>query len=209
MISIRRPLRRPSIGCAPVWMILRRRPGKAQGKIDENEGKAAWAFAILMKDQPVALCFSRQPVKSSVSDLTAKKARIGVRKGAYILYGLPGFKVDIEIYTAGTEIHPSVGAAKMLEREGKTVRVISVPSWEIFENQETSYKNEILMGGAELKVSVEAGKGLGWQRFVGSEGLIISQETYGASAPEPVMAEYFGFTTEKVYRKIKEKLSQL
>jgi len=173
---------------------------------DENEVKAAWIQAILLKDQPVALCFSRQPVKSTVSDLTEQRAREGLQKGAYILYGQPGSKVDIEIYTAGTEIHPSVGAVKMLEKEGKTVRVISVPSWELFEKQETSYKNEILQGGSSLKVSVEAGIGLGWQRFVGSDGLIISQETYGASAPEPVMVEHFGFTAEKVYRKIRERV---
>ena len=75
----------------------------------------------------------------------------------------------------------------MLENEGQTVRVISMPSWELFEKQDDSYKKEILAGGADLKVSVEAGIGLGWQRFVGTDGLIISQDTYGASAPEPVM----------------------
>jgi transketolase len=173
---------------------------------DENESKAAWAAALQIENQPVALCFTRNPVKSTVSDLTNIYTREGVQRGAYVLYGDSDSKIDVDIYSTGSDIHPAVGAAKQLENDGYTVRVISVPSWELFELQDESYKTVILGSRSSLKVSVEAGIGLGWQRFVGNDGLIISQETYGASAPDTDMLEHFGFTAEKIYEKIKERL---
>ena len=176
---------------------------------DEYEAKAAWATAFAVNDGPVALCFTRQPVQSSVNQITQVRARDGLRKGAYVLYGNAGAHVDIEIFAAGSEINPSFVAAEMLERDGYAVRLISVPSWELFDRQEEDYKDSILSGEADVKVSVEAGVGLGWQKFVGQKGLIISQETYGASAPEPVMAEHFGFTGEQIYNKIRHSVSMI
>jgi len=174
---------------------------------DENETKAAWAAALHSQDGPVALCFTRQPVESQVSDLTREHAREGVRKGAYVLCGEPGKKVDVELFSTGSEIHSAVGAAKLLEKDGFSVRVISVPSWELFDMQPAEYREKIRNGTADLKVSIEAGVGLGWQKFVGESGLIISQDQYGASAPEPVMADHFGFTVEKIYQRIKDTLN--
>lgn len=170
---------------------------------DENEAKAAWIAAMQGKDQPVALCFTRQPVSSSVSALTSEKSLEGLKRGAYVLYGKKDVQVDLEIFASGSEIHPAMFAAKRLEEEGKSVRIISVPSWELFESQDENYKNKILSANARQQVSIEAGIGLGWQKFVGRTGLIISQETYGASA-ETDMAEYFGFSNEQVYLKITE-----
>jgi transketolase len=169
---------------------------------DENESKAAWIAAFHIQDGPVALCFTRQPVQSKVSDLTVERARKGVHQGAYILYGESEKAVNVELFATGSEIHPAVSAAKMLEKNGLKVRVISVPSWELFDEQDKAYQKMIKNGKAQLKVSVEAGSGLGWQKFVGNDGLIISQETFGASAPEPVMADHFGFTAERIYDKI-------
>ncbi len=171
---------------------------------DENESKAAWAAAFAVGNQPVALCFTRQPVKSTVSELTSEYARHGVPKGAYVLYGKPEVPVDVEIFASGSEIHPSMGAAKRLEAEGLMVRVVSVPSWELFQKQPEQYQDSILNSKSVLKVSVEAGSGLGWQYFVGKDGLIISQDGFGASAPEPDMANHFGFTAEKIYQKIRK-----
>jgi transketolase len=173
---------------------------------DENEVIAAWVVALMIEDGPVALCFTRQPVESTVSDLTAERARAGLRCGAYVLYGEPNVYVDVEIFTTGSEIHPSVEAARELEREGLRVRVIAVPSWELFEKQEDNYKKMILSNNADLKVSVEAGIGLGWQRFVGSDGLIIAMDSFGASASAPVMQKHFGFTAENIVAKIKNSL---
>jgi transketolase len=173
---------------------------------DENESKAAWATALQIEDQPVALCFTRNPVKSTVSDLTDIYARDGVKRGAYVLYGDSDSKIDVDIYSTGSDIHAAVGAAKMLEKDGSTVRVISVPCWEQFEKQDDAYKVVIFGSRSSLKVSIEAGIGLGWQRFVGNDGLIISLETYGASAPDVDLLDHFGFTAEKIYEKIKERL---
>lgn len=169
---------------------------------DENESKVAWSTAFQVKEGPVALCFTRQPVDSSVKKYTNELAREGLKRGAYLLYGNHNSHVNIEIFASGSEINPSFLAAQKLETEGYSVRLISVPSWELFDQQSDEYKNFILNCKANLKVSVEAGVGLGWQKFVGQNGLIISQETYGASAPEPVMAEHFGFTADKIFKKI-------
>jgi transketolase len=170
---------------------------------DENEAKAAWAKALEVKNGPVAICFTRQPVQSSTKNITKKLARNGLKKGAYLLFGDIQKYVDIEIFASGSEINTSVKAAKMLADDGLLVRLFSVPSWELFFSQDDKYKNSILNGNAKLKVSVEAGVGLGWQKFVGQDGLIISQETFGESAPESVIAEHFGFTSKKIYSRIK------
>lgn len=175
---------------------------------DENESKAAWIAAFKVQDGPVALCFTRQPVQSTVSDLTKDRAREEVSRGAYVLYGEDEKGVNVEIFATGSEIHPAVGAARMLEKDELLVRVISVPCWELFDKQDEAYQKMITNGKAQLKVSVEAGRGLGWQKFVGNDGLIISQETFGASAPEPVMAEYFEFTAERIYDKIMKAINK-
>lgn len=169
---------------------------------DENESKVAWATAFEINNGPVALCFTRQPVESSVNEYTKERSRQGLKRGAYVLYGNNDHHVNIEIFATGSEINPAFLAAQKLESEGYSVRLISVPSWELFDRQDDAYKNFILNCKANLKVSIEAGVGLGWQKFIGQNGLIISQETYGASAPEPVMADHFGFTAEKIYKKI-------
>jgi transketolase len=171
---------------------------------DENEARAAWAAAFEVHDGPVAICFTRQPVKSSAGHLTAEFARDGLRKGAYLLFGKLNDKNDIVIYASGSEINISVKAAVKLTSDNYSVCVVSVPSWELFDKQDEDYKNQFLNNKAGLKVSVEAGVGSGWQKFVGNDGLMISQESYGESAPEPVMADHFGFTEEKIYKKILE-----
>jgi transketolase len=170
---------------------------------DENEVKAAWIIALEIQDSPVAITFTRQPVKSTVSDITSKKALAGVRRGAYVLYGQEKGTVDYMIFATGSEVHAAVGAAKLLEKEGRSVCVVSVTSWELFDKQDENYRKSILERTAGRRVSVEAGIGLGWQKFTGNDGLIISQETYGTSAPEPVIEDYFGFSADKVYQRIK------
>ncbi|RKX33257.1 MAG: transketolase [Verrucomicrobia bacterium] len=173
---------------------------------DESEVKMAWATALRMTDGPVALCFTRQPVASTVSEYTTRGAKEGVARGAYLLYGNPGADAETLIVATGSEIHPAVGVAKKLETDGIKVRVVSMPSWELFEKQEEGYRNKVLGGSFRLRVSLEAGVSLGWQKFVGSDGLCISMETFGASAPPEVLADHFGFTVEKVYAQVKEAL---
>jgi len=105
---------------------------------DENESKAAWIAALKVENGPVALCFTRQPVESLVSDLTLTKSRDGVARGAYILYGKNEGEMDVQIFCSGSEVHQSTEAAKRLEKKGYTVQVVSVPSWELFDLQSDS-----------------------------------------------------------------------
>jgi transketolase len=175
---------------------------------DENEAKAAWSKALEIEDGPVAICFTRQPIKSLASGFTKKYARKGFKRGVYLLYGEELKPVDIEIFASGSEINISIKAAQMLEKNGNSVRVFSVPSWELFDTQDEEYKRLVLNGKAKLKVSVEAGVGLGWQKFIGNDGLIISQETFGESAPEKVIEDHFGFNYETIYKRIKERFEK-
>ena len=173
---------------------------------DENEVKAAWAAALSVEGGPVGLCFTRQDVESTVSDLTAKRARQGVAKGAYVLYGRPYEPCDVLVIATGSEIHAAAGAAKRLENQGKSVRVVSMPSWELFEQQSSEYRDQVIGGETGLRVSVEAGATLGWERYLGSDGLSIGVDTFGASAPATVLAEHFGLTAAQVARRIEERL---
>ncbi len=172
---------------------------------DENEAKAAWITAFEVQGSPIAITFTRQPVKSTMSEFTFKKALSGVRRGAYVLYGQEDGPVDYLFFATGSEVHAAAGAARMLEKEGHSVCVASVISWELFDLQDENYKKSILGRRAGLRISVEAGVGHGWQKFTGNDGLIISQDSYGASAPEPVIEDYFGFTAEKVYQRVKSR----
>jgi transketolase len=171
---------------------------------DENEVKMAWATALRVTDGPVALCFTRQPVASTISEYTAKGAKEGVARGAYILYG--DDDAEVLAIATGSEIHPALGAAKLLETDGIKVKVVSMPSWELFEKQDKSYRDKVLLGDFRLRVSLEAGVSLGWQKFVGSDGLCISLDCFGASAPPEALADHFGFTVEKVYAQVKNAL---
>jgi len=173
---------------------------------DENEVKMAWAAALRITDGPVALCFTRQPVESTVSENTGIGAKEGVARGAYHLYGDPGAEAEILIIATGSEIHPAVGAAKKLEADGLKVRVVSMPSWELFEKQEKTYRDRVMGGDFTLRVSLEAGVSLGWQKYIGSDGLSISMDTFGASAPPEVLADHFGFTVEQIYGQVKKAL---
>jgi transketolase len=175
---------------------------------DENEVKMAWAAALRVTDGPVALCFTRQAVRSSVSDHTSKRARTGVARGAYVLYGEAGPDADVLILATGSEIHQAVGTAKKLEADGVKVRVVSMPSWELFERQDPAYRHEVMRGDFRLRVSIEAGAALGWQKYVGADGLTVSVETFGASAPPEVLADHYGFTVEKIHARIKQALDR-
>jgi transketolase len=174
---------------------------------DENEVKAAYIAAFQAQDGPVGICLTRNPFKSTVSDLTAARAREGVARGAYVLWGEARAGRDVLIIATGTEIHPAVGAARILEREGKRVRVVSMPSWELFDAQDERYRKSVLGGRYALRVSVEAGRSLGWQKYIGADGLAIALDTWGASASMEVLLDHYGFTAEKVAARILDTLA--
>jgi len=165
---------------------------------DANETKAAWAFALKHKNGPVALILTRQnlPVLS-----TAKYPHGGqVEKGAYVISEAKGGAPEMILIATGSEVSLALSAQERLEKEGIRIRVVSMPSWELFEKQEAAYKNEVLPKNVRKRISIEALSKFGWERYTGSEGEIIGLTTFGASAPGEVALKNFGFTVDNVVK---------
>jgi transketolase len=172
---------------------------------DANEVREAWISAI-ESNGPTTLVFSRQNLptidRSKFSD--AK----GLRKGAYVIANLGDKDPEIILMASGSEVQLIVEAGKKLSEEGIGVRLVSFPSWDLFNKQSKRYKDSILDPAIKNRVSVEAGIGLGWEKWVGEKGKMISIETYGASAPAGTLFKEYGFTVEDVYKTAKESLKE-
>ena len=172
---------------------------------DANETVEAWKYAINHVGGPVALILTRQ--KLPILDQNKYGSAKGLQYGAYIVKNSVA-KPDLILIATGSEVSLSLKAAEQLEAEGKNVRVISFPSWEIFEQQSDEYKNQILPTEIKTRVSVEMGIGMGWQKYVGDFGEAMSIETFGASAPDNILYEKYGFTVENVVVTAKRVLSK-
>jgi transketolase len=163
---------------------------------DANEVREAWKVAVSRKEGPTVLALTRQAVP------TFEPANVPtVEKGAYVLkdFGEP----EIIIMASGSEVGLIMNAAQKLHEEGKGVRVVSFPSWELFEKQDEAYRESVLPKNIQARLAVEAGSSLGWERYAKS---VIGIDHYGASAPAKVIFEKFGFTVENVVAKAKELL---
>ncbi|MCS6886259.1 MAG: transketolase [Acidobacteriota bacterium] len=171
---------------------------------DANEVTEAWRYIMQGKHQPVALILTRQAIPTF--DRSKYASAAGLHKGAYILADCSGDPQVILIGT-GSEVQWCIGAYERLTEEGIRVRVVSMPSWEIFEEQPESYKEEVLPSSCRARIAVEAGSSLGWRRYVGLEGSIIARRDFGASAPLPELLKHFGFTVDNVIAEVKALLS--
>lgn len=168
---------------------------------DANETMEAWRYAIENKEGPVALILTRQNLP--VLEKTAELARDNVRRGAYVVSDAANGKPQAQIIATGSEVSLAVEAQKKLAEEGVQVRVISMPSWELFEKQPQAYKDSVLLPDVKARLAVEMAYPLGWERYVGDQGAILGISIFGASAPGPkVLAEY-GFTPDNVAAKVK------
>jgi len=172
---------------------------------DANETVEAWKYAINHKGGPVALILTRQ--KIDVLNRNKYAAAAGLTNGAYIIKDSE-HNPDLILIATGSEVSLSLKAAEKLEQEGKSVRVISFPSWEIFEQQPEDYKKQILPENISARVSVEMGISLGWNKYVGNNGKCLSIETFGASAPDNILYEKYGFTVENIVSTAKQVLSK-
>jgi transketolase len=173
---------------------------------DANETAEAWRFAVENKNGPTAIILTRQNVP--VMDRKKFRLAIGVRKGAYILSdSLPG-RPDVILIATGSEVHLAVEAQEKLLGEGVKSRVVSMPSWELFEQQPEKYRQEVLPPDIPERVSIEAGATLGWHRYVGKEGEIIGVDHFGASAPGNVVQKEFGFTSAEILNRVKTLLAR-
>jgi transketolase len=164
---------------------------------DGNETSGSYKVAIENRKRPTLLALSRlaQPnlAGSSIE---------GVTKGAYILSDSEGTP-DLILIGTGGELQLCVNAAEQLRGEGKKVRVVSMPSWELFDEQDQAYRESVLPKAVTKRLAVEAASSFGWCRYLGNEGAMISIERFGASAPGPVALEKFGYTVDNVVSKAK------
>lgn len=173
---------------------------------DATETAAAWYWAMEYKDGPVALILTRQKVP--VLDRSGLAPATLLSRGAYVLAEAPGGRPQAIVMASGSEVHVALAAQRLLADDGIAVRVVSMPSWELFARQEAPYRHEVLPPHISARVAVEAGVPLGWERWVGERGSIVAVERFGASAPGEVVFEKFGFTADRVAREIKETLQR-
>ncbi len=163
---------------------------------DANEVVEAWRVIMQFRRRPVALILSRQNLPTL--DRTKYAPAAGLAKGAYVLADPSDGRPDIILIGTGSEVALCLKAAQALDKEGVRARVVSMPSWELFEQQEPDYRDAILPPDLKARVSVEQGVTLGWDRYVGPEGRAIGMTTFGASAPYQDVQRKFGFTVENV-----------
>jgi len=172
---------------------------------DANETIEAWRLALTNTKGPTTLVFSRQNLP--VLDRQALASAAGVCQGGYILWDSSVLDPNIILLSTGSEVAMTLDAGLRLAQEGLRVRVVSLPSWEIFDRQSEEYRNKVLPPHVHARLAVEAGIKLGWEHYVGLSGRIIGMETFGASAPGPVLYEKFGFTSTHIVAAAKEMLS--
>ena len=164
---------------------------------DSTEVKGAWAVALHQKG-PVALVLSRQ----GVPDL-AESQFSGVEKGGYILKDGSQSKIDFCLISSGSEVSLALEVAQKLEEGNHSTRVVSMPSFELF-NQQTDAYQESVLGRDSQFVSIEAQSSFGWHQYIGKDGIAISIDTFGLSAPKKSIEAHFGFTVEGILKTIKE-----
>lgn len=168
---------------------------------DGNETSAAWNIALTSKNRPTVLVLSRQNL--SVLPKSGELAMEGVRRGAYTISASEKDIADAILIATGSEVNLAVDAQAELRKAGIDAAVVSMPSWDLFEQQDTDYKESVLPKSVKKRLSIEMGSSLGWHKYVGDEGEVMAIDTFGASAPgEKVISEY-GFTIEHVVDKVK------
>jgi transketolase len=165
---------------------------------DANEVVGSYEVAISSRKRPSLLAFTRQGVKN-----LAGTSVEGVKKGGYTV--VEAANPDLILIATGSELALAVNAAESLKGEGKSVRVVSLPCWKLFDEQPQAYKDSVLTPGTK-RVSVEASASFGWHKYVGSEGATVSIDTFGASAPGPTCYKEFGFTVDNVIATCKQVL---
>ena len=165
---------------------------------DANETAVAWRVGIESRDRPVALILTRQDVPTL--DRTNLAAADGVRRGGYVLTDIPDGNVpDIILMATGSEVSLIVAVGRQLAQHQIKVRIVSLPSWELFETQPRSYRDSVLPPSVGARLAVEAGATQGWRKYVGNDGDVIGVDHFGASAPGKVLMRQYGFTVDDVY----------
>jgi transketolase len=186
---------------------LRAMPGMSVVRpCDANETAEACRIAFARNKGPTSLILSRQELPTF--DRTVYNAASGLARGAYILADGPDGGPEIILIGTGSEVALCVAAFERLRSEGVKARVVSMPSWDVFEAQDLAYREEVLPPGVGARVAVEAGAALGWDRYAGADGEILAMRSFGASAPVAALEQAFGFTSDHVYRAARRQLAK-
>jgi transketolase len=173
---------------------------------DANEVVEAWKVIMSLKREPAALVLTRQAVPTF--DRTKYAPAAGVARGAYVLADAEGGKPQVILMATGSEVYLCIDAYEKLKAEGIRARVVSMPSWELFEHQEQDYRNQVLPPDVKARVAVEQASGIGWAQYAGSTGRIIGMHTFGASAPLKDLQKKFGFNSEAIVKAAHDQLGK-
>jgi transketolase len=163
---------------------------------DANETVQAWKVALEKRDGPVAILLTRQGLP--VFDRTKMSDASGLEKGAYVLVDTDKVYPDVILIGTGSEVQLAVKAYDELAQQGIGARVVSMPSWELFKKQTDEYRNAVLPPSVKARVAIEAGVAMGWEQWIGPQGLVIGLDRFGASAPYKIIHQQLGFTTENL-----------
>ena len=173
---------------------------------DANEVVEAYRYVVQLRHEPAVLALSRQPLPTL--DRTKYATASGVARGAYVLGDPPGGNPEVILIASGSEVSLAVEAHEKLVAEGIRSRVVSMPSWDIFDHQTKEYRDSVLPPKVTARVAVEQASTFGWERYVGTSGGIIGMKTFGASAPLKELQRKFGFEPEHLVAAAKEQLGK-
>ncbi len=173
---------------------------------DANEVVEAWRVIMQLRHEPVALALTRQSIPTL--DRTRYAPAAGVSRGAYVLADADDGKPEVILLATGSEVHLCIDAYEQLKSEGIKARVVSMPSWELFEQENHDYRDSVLPPGVTARVAVEQASTFGWERYVGIRGRVIGMNTFGTSAPLKDVQKKFGFTPDRIVAEVKEELGK-
>ena len=171
---------------------------------DANEVVEAWKVVMQLQHEPALLVLTRQATPTL--DRAKFASASGLARGAYVLAHNPGAQPDVLLLATGSEVSLCVEAFEQLSKEGIQARVVSMPSWELFERQDQAYRDSVLPPGVKARVSVEMASTFGWSRYVGMSGSSIGMHSFGASAPLKALLKHFGFTVENIVAEAKAQI---
>ncbi|APW63617.1 transketolase [Paludisphaera borealis] len=188
----------PSLRAIPGLLVFR--------PCDANEVVEAWRVVLQLRHQPAALVLTRQAIPTL--DRTQFGAASGLAKGAYILADAADGKPDVLLLATGSEVSLCIGAYEQLKAEGIKARVVSMPCWELFDDQDQAYQDQVLPPDVNARVSVEQASTFGWAKYVGRTGATVGMHSFGASAPLKDLLHEFGFTADRVVAAAKEQIEK-
>lgn len=180
--------------------LITMRPG------DANEVVEAYRYLLELRHQPAVLVVSRQPLPTL--DRSKYSPASGVARGAYVLADAPGGDPEVILIASGSEVSLAVEAHEKLVSEGIRSRVVSMPSWEIFDHETKAYRNSVLPPAVKARVAIEQASTFGWERYVGESGAVVGMHTFGSSAPLKELQRKFGFEPDKVLAEVKRQLGK-